>query len=140
MALVCHAISKDHVTKESCAYIATSPSRKSKLSFCQFWCSQTLWQWRYDCYGQEPLKVCHHPRKFCDPRLCDSEHTTIFVCHPITQDHVTKGSCDFMGRSPSQQITTLQSLMTITIPTVRSQKDFTNLARSRNQRVMRLYE
>ena len=40
------------------------------------------------------------------------------VCHVILQDHVVKGSCDFIGGSPSWYVTTLQSLVAIGIVVV----------------------
>ena len=38
----------------------------------------------------------------------------IFVCHVTLQDHVIKGSCDFINRSLSRQVTIMQSLMAVT--------------------------
>ena len=37
----------------------------------------------------------------------------ILACHVISPDHVIKQPCNFMGRSPSRQVTILQSLMAI---------------------------
>ena len=32
---------------------------------------------------------------------CGSEDITVLVCQMISQEHVTKGQCNFMARSPS---------------------------------------
>ena len=37
----------------------------------------------------------------------------VLVCHVISQDHVVKGSCDFMGRSPSNEVPFLPSFVVI---------------------------
>ena len=37
----------------------------------------------------------------------------VLVCHMIWQDHETKGSCDFIGRSPSRQNIIQLSLVAI---------------------------
>ena len=37
----------------------------------------------------------------------------ILLCYVILEDHVIKGSCDFMGRSPSTYLTILLSLVTL---------------------------
>ena len=37
----------------------------------------------------------------------------VLVCHVILQDHIIKGSCDFMGCSSSYQVTILQRLVAI---------------------------
>ena len=39
----------------------------------------------------------------------------VLVCHVISQDHMVKGSCDFMGGSPSWYFTTLPSWVAIGI-------------------------
>ena len=49
---------------------------------------------------KEPLKVSHHPVKFGGHWHCGSGDTMVLVCHVILQDHVTKGSNNYMGRSP----------------------------------------
>ena len=40
--------------------------------------------------------------KFGDHRHCVSGYIMILVCHVTSQDHLIKGSCEFMGRSPSR--------------------------------------
>ena len=40
------------------------------------------------------------------------------VCHVISEDHLIKGSCDFIGGSPSSYVATLSSLMPIGIVVV----------------------
>ena len=37
----------------------------------------------------------------------------VLVCHVITEDHELKGSCDFMGDSPSTETTILSSVVAI---------------------------
>ena len=39
----------------------------------------------------------------------------VLVCHVISQDHMVKGSCDFMGGSPLWYVTTLPSWVAIGI-------------------------
>ena len=43
----------------------------------------------------------HHPAKFSGHRHCGSGDITVLVCHMTLHDHVVKGLCDLMGRSPS---------------------------------------
>ena len=45
--------------------------------------------------------VCHDPAKIGGDRYCGSGVIKVLVCPLISQDQVIKGSCDFMGRSPS---------------------------------------
>ena len=45
--------------------------------------------------------VSHHPTKFHGHRHCGSGDKMVLVCHVISQDHVIKGSFDFMGGRPS---------------------------------------
>ena len=37
----------------------------------------------------------------------------ILVCHAISQDHMMKGLCDFIGKSPSTEIIILPNLLVI---------------------------
>ena len=53
----------------------------------------------------------HHPAEFGCHRHCDSGDMRIVICQAISQDHVIKGSFDFMlsagahqGRLPPSQI------------------------------------
>ena len=46
-------------------------------------------------------------------RHCSSEDIMILVCHVILQNRVIKGSCEFMGKTPSRQVTILPSLLII---------------------------
>ena len=50
-------------------------------------------------YGWKSLKVSHHSAKFCAQRDCGSGDM-VLIDHLISQDHVIKGSCDFMGETP----------------------------------------
>ena len=57
--------------------------------------------------GKEPLMVCHHSAKFGGHRHCDSEDILVLVCHFSFQDHVAKGSSNWIGMSPSRQLNIL---------------------------------
>ena len=47
------------------------------------------------------IKLSHHPAKFGGHSHCGSGDIMVLVCHVIPQDHVMKGSCDFIVGSPS---------------------------------------
>ena len=49
-------------------------------------------------YTQEPIKVGYHPVKFRGHRHPDSRDIVALLCQVISQDHVIKGSCDFVFR------------------------------------------
>ena len=73
---------------------------------CQVWWPWTLWQQRYNGFillrDFEKLdKVSHNPTNFGGYRLFGSGDTMSLVGQVISQDHVIKGSYDFMGESPS---------------------------------------
>ena len=53
-------------------------------------------------YGKELFKVTHDTTKFGDHRNCDIGAIMLIVFHMISEDHVIKGTCDFIGRSPSK--------------------------------------
>ena len=53
-------------------------------------------------YGQELIKVGYHPAKFSCHRHSDMGDIMALVYHVTSQDHVIKGSCDFMSRSKSR--------------------------------------
>ena len=72
MVLVFYVISQNHVTKE--------------------WSKH---------YGWKLLMVTHQFAKLGGYRNCGTGDIMTLGCHMISQDHVMKGSCDFMGRSPS---------------------------------------
>ena len=65
-------------------------------------------------YESKPLKVSHDPAKFGGDKHCGRGDIMILICHVISQDHVTLGSCDFMGRSPLRNVTNLYNLVAIT--------------------------
>ena len=46
--------------------------------------------------------ISHHSAKFGGYRHCGSGNIMVLVSHMISQDHVIKEACDFMGRSPSR--------------------------------------
>ena len=45
--------------------------------------------------------VSHHLAKFIRHRHCGSGDLAVLAFHVILQDHVVKGSCDFIGGNPS---------------------------------------
>ena len=47
------------------------------------------------------MKVSYHPAKFVSHSHSGSAYIMFLDCHVISQDHVVKGSFDFMGGSPS---------------------------------------
>ena len=55
----------------------------------------------------------HQFAKFGGHRHCDSENIMILGYHVISQDHIIKGSCDFIGRNPSRYVMILPSLVAI---------------------------
>ena len=55
----------------------------------------------------------HQFAKFGGYRHCDSENIMILGYHVISQDHIIKGSCDFIGRNPSRYVMILPSLVAI---------------------------
>ena len=59
------------------------------------------------------MKVSYHPANFGGHRQCGSRDIMVLVCHVISQDHLINGSSDFVGRSTSKQVTTLQNLVAI---------------------------
>ena len=64
-------------------------------------------------YRQKPIKISYHPANFTRHRHCSSGDIMVIVYHVILQDHVIKGSCDVMDRSPSRWVTILPSLVFI---------------------------
>ena len=50
---------------------------------------------------------------FIGHRRCGSGDLMVLARHVISQDDVTKQSYDFMGRSLSKQVNTLQNLVAI---------------------------
>ena len=53
-------------------------------------------------YGYEPLKVCHHPTTFGGHRHCGGGDVIALACHMISQTHMIKELCDFIGTRPSR--------------------------------------
>ena len=53
-------------------------------------------------FGMGPLMVSYQRAKFVGHEHCGSGHITVLVRHVILQEHVIKGSVNFMGRSPSR--------------------------------------
>ena len=50
------------------------------------------------------MKVSHHSAKFGGTRQYCSVDITILVCHVIAQEHVIKGSCDFIHKSHQDRL------------------------------------
>ena len=48
------------------------------------------------------MKVSYHSAKFGGHMHCGSGNIMVLVGHVILQDHVIKGSSDFIGTSPSR--------------------------------------
>ena len=63
-----------------------------------------------DFMGMYPMKASYHSAKFGGHQHCGSGDIVVLVCHVILQDHMINGSCDFMSRSPSREVTILPSL------------------------------
>ena len=65
--------------------------------------------------GLKFLIVSHHFPKFCGHRLCGSSNTAPKIVYISLQDHVIKGSGDFMEGNPSLYTPTLPKLIAIDI-------------------------
>ena len=57
--------------------------------------------------------MSQQPAKFVGHGQCGSGDIMVLVCYVSSRDHVIKGSCDYMGRSPSRLVTILPSLVVI---------------------------
>ena len=57
----------------------------------------------------EYLLITHHFAKVDGYRACGSRDITYLIFHVTLQDHVIKGSCDFMEGSSSLYATTARS-------------------------------
>ena len=57
--------------------------------------------------------VSHHPATFSRHKHCISGDTMFSVCHEISQNHLTKGWSNIIGRIPSWQVTSFPSLVAI---------------------------
>ena len=84
-------------------------------------------------FSVEALIVTYHLAKFNGHILFCSEDITNLVWHVTLQDHLIKGSCDFMKGSPSLYVTILPSLVTIGDNIFKLSCD---LVRPRDQRVL----
>ena len=65
-----------------------------------------------------PIKVDYHPVKFGGRSHSDSGDIVVLFFQVISQDHVAKGSRDFIGKSPSREVIILPSLVAIGTLTV----------------------
>ena len=61
----------------------------------------------------ELIKVSQHPAKFGGHRHCGSGDKLLLVCLVISEDHVIKELCDYIGRSLSRLLTILSSPVAI---------------------------
>ena len=78
------------------------------VSFCHVTLQDHMIRSSLSClYGYKPLKVCHHPTTFGGHRQYGSGDVMVLVCHVISQENVMKRSYDFIGRTPSRQVTIL---------------------------------
>ena len=64
-------------------------------------------------YGQESLKVSYQPAKFGGDKHFGSEDIMVSVSLVILEDHVIKGSCDFMCKSPPTKVIIQLSLVAL---------------------------
>ena len=48
--------------------------------------------------------VYHHPTKFAGRIHCGGVNITVLVCQVISEDHMMKGSCDFISKDPSRSV------------------------------------
>ena len=112
MVLVCHVISQDHVKghvalQARAHQLVYLPVKFGGHMRCDSGDAVALVchvisQDHMRLYRQKPIKVNYHPAKIYFHRQCGSGDIIILVCHVITLDHVTRGSCDFMDRTPSR--------------------------------------
>ena len=61
-------------------------------------------------HGWEFLEVSHQPAKFGGDMHFGGEDIMVLVSLVILEDHVIKGSCDFMRKSPPAKVTIQLSL------------------------------
>ena len=61
----------------------------------------------------ESLKVSHQPAKFGGDRHFGSEDIMVLVSLVILEDHVIKGSCEFMCKSPPTKVIIQLSLVAL---------------------------
>ena len=59
--------------------------------------------------------MCYHPEKFNSQRHCVSGDIIFLIYQVILQDHIIKGSSDFMARSLLRELIRLPSLVAIDI-------------------------
>ena len=69
-------------------------------------------------YAWKPLIVTHHRIKFNSHKPCGSSDIKYIICDVILQDHVIKGSCDYIEGSSSLYVTALLSLVPVVIVVV----------------------
>ena len=62
-----------------------------------------------------PLILCNHHAKFHGRSYCGSRDVMYLICHVALQDHVIKGSFDFMEGNFSLYVTALPSLVSTSI-------------------------
>ena len=62
--------------------------------------------------------MTHHITKLNGHRPCISRDITYLICHVNLQDHMIKGSCDFIEGSSSLYVTTLPGLVGTSIVVV----------------------
>ena len=63
--------------------------------------------------GLDSLKVSHQPAKFGGDRHVGSEDIMVLVSLVILEEHVIKGSCDLMCKSPPTKVTIQLSLVAL---------------------------
>lgn len=96
MDLVCHVILRDHKVLRFYGWeffkvshhIANFEAARSQDARTMLF------------YRQELLKVSYTCAKFVGHMLSGSGDIMVLHCHVISKDHVIKGSCNFMSKSP----------------------------------------
>ena len=96
MLLICHVASYNHSFKWSCDFMVTLPHITTRLNG-----RVTLWFAMF--IGQRP---------------CGSRDITDLICHVKLQDHLIKGSYDFMEGSSLLYVTIMPSFVTVAIVVV----------------------
>ena len=64
-------------------------------------------------HGLESLKVSHKPANFGGDKDFGSEDIMVLVSLVILEDHVVKGTCEFMCKSPPTKVTIQLSLVAL---------------------------
>ena len=130
MVLARHVMSQDRkILNGLWNFIGSNPSRwatilssllaTGTLEVEKQWSSSATWLCKTTRSGccrltvLEPFKISHHPTKFHGHRHCGSGDVMALSYHVMSQDHVIRESCDFMGSNSSRWAIILLSLVVI---------------------------